>query len=234
MADQRIAVVNGIRLSYEVAGDPAAPPMVLLHGLGERASDWGPVAPGLAGRYSVYAVDMRGHGDSDWPGSYSLELMRDDVIAFLSHLGLRNVILAGHSMGGLVAYLVVLARPDLVGRLIVEDAPPPFPRDKPVRDRPGGPLPFDWLVVPAIVGQASAGDPAVWELLKTITAPALLIGGGPGSSMPQDKIAEAAARIPACDLATIQAGHHVHTSQPEAFASAVLAWLDGDGGRQAV
>lgn len=234
MADKRVAVVNGISLSYEIAGDPAAPPMVLLHALGERASDWGTVMPALAGRCSVYAVDMRGHGDSDWPGSYSLELMCDDVIALLGHLGLRNVILVGHSMGGLVAYLVALARPDMVARLIVEDAPPPFPRDKPVRDRPDGPLPFDWPVVPAIVGQANAGDPQVWELLKTITAPVLLIGGGPDSSMPQDKIAEAAARIPACDLVTIQAGHHVHTSRPEAFTSAVLAWLDGDDGRWAV
>lgn len=165
----------------------------------------------------------------DWPGIYSLELMRDDVIALLSHLDLRDVVLVGHSLGGLVAYLVVLSEPEVVSRLIVEDAPPPFPRDKPVRGRPDGPLPFDWPVIPAMVGQANAGDPAVWELLKTITAPALLIGGGPDSSMPQDKIADAAARIPACDLVTIQAGHHVHTNQPEPFTRAVLTWLGGHG-----
>jgi 3-oxoadipate enol-lactonase len=225
MPDQHVAVANGIRLAYQVAGSPDAPPMVLLHALGERASAWTPVLPVLAERYRVYAVDLRGHGTSDWPGVYSLELMRDDVIALLGSLGLRDVVLIGHSLGGLVAYQVVLARPDLVGRLIVEDAPPPFQRDKPVRGRPDGPLPFDWPVIPAIVGQANAGDSATWERLKTITAPTLLIGGGTDSSMPQDKIADAAARIPSGTLVTIQSGHHVHASQPEAFTSVVLGWL---------
>jgi 3-oxoadipate enol-lactonase len=227
MADQRVAAVNGIRLAYQVAGNPARPPMMLLHGLGERASAWSPVLPGLAERYRAYAVDLRGHGDSDWPGAYSLELMRDDVVALLDHLGLRDIILIGHSLGGIIAYQVALARPDLVGQLIVEDAPPPFPRDKPVTGRPDGPLPFDWSVVPAIIDQVNAGDQSMWEQLETITAPALLIGGGTDSSIPQDKIAEAADRIPTCALVTIPAGHHVHTGQPAAFTRAVLDWLDG-------
>jgi 3-oxoadipate enol-lactonase len=227
MADQRVAVVNGIRLAYEVAGNPARTPMMLLHGLGERASAWTPVLPGLAERYRVYAVDLRGHGDSDWPDAYSLELMHDDVVALLDHLGLRDIILVGHSLGGLIAYQVVLARPDLVRRLIVEDAPPPFPRDKPVTGRPDGPLPFDWSAIPAIIDQVNAGDQSMWERLETITGPALLIGGGTASSIPQDKIAEAAARIPTCTLVTIPAGHHVHTSQPEAFTRTVLDWLGG-------
>jgi 3-oxoadipate enol-lactonase len=225
MAEQHAVTIGEIRMSYEVTGDPAAPPIVLLHALGDRASDWAPVTPAFAGRYRVYAPDLRGHGDTGWPGDYSFQLMRDDVTGLLDHLGLRKVILVGHSMGAVVAYLVAIARPDLVTRLIIEDAPPPFPRDRPVPGEPAGPVGFDWPVVPAIIGQVNQGDPQTWELLKTITAPTLIIGGGPESHIPQDQLEAAASRIPACELITIPAGHNIHATSPSEFKSAVLTWL---------
>ena len=216
-----------VRLAYTVTGEPDAPPMVLLHALGERGADWAPVTGRFAERFQVFAFDLRGHGDSDWPGEYSFELMRDDVLAALDVLGLARVTLVGHSMGGAVAYLVTMHRPDLVGRLIVEDASPPFPRDRAIPDRPDGPLDFDWPVVPAIVAQVNAGDQAAWDGLRSMTAPALLIAGGPASHIDQAKVADAAARIPRCDLVTIPAGHLVHAALPAEFASAVLTWLAG-------
>jgi pimeloyl-ACP methyl ester carboxylesterase len=225
VSEQHAVTIGDVRLSYEVTGDPAAPPMVLLHALGERASDWAPVTPAFAGHYRVYAPDLRGHGDSDWPGDYSFRLMRDDVIGLLDDLALSEVVLIGHSMGAVVAYLVTIARPDLVARLVAEDAPPPSPRDRPVRDRPAGPLGFDWPVIPAIIGQVNRGDPETWDLLPTIAAPTLIIGGGPESHIPQDQLAAAASLIPACTLLTIPAGHHVHTTRPADFAAAVRTWL---------
>lgn len=225
MAEQHAVTIGGIRMCYEVTGDPAAPPMVLLHALGERASDWAPVTPAFAERYRVYALDLRGHGDTDWPGSYSFRLMRDDVTGLLDHLGLRGVVLIGHSMGAVVAYLVTIARPDLVARLITEDAPPPFPRDNPVRSKPTGPVDFDWPVVPAINNQVSQGDPETWNLLKTITAPTLIIAGGPESKIPHAQLEAAASRIPACTLITIPVGHHIHTTNPADFQNSVLTWL---------
>jgi 3-oxoadipate enol-lactonase len=220
---------GGIHLAYEASGVPDAPPMVLLHGLGERGASWAPVIPWFAERFHVLALDMRGHGGSDWPGTYSLRIMRDDLLGFLDRLGLSAVTLVGHSMGGAVAYLAAMQVPGRVARLIVEDAPPPFRRDRAIRERPAGPLEFDWAVVPAIVGEVNAGDPAAWEGLATITAPTLLIGGGPASHIPQDMLAAAAARIPRCDLVTIPAGHHVHTARPAEFAGAVLGWLRPGG-----
>jgi len=151
--------------------------------------------------------------------------MRDDVVDLLDHLGLRRVTVVGHSMGGSVAYLLAMQRADQVERLIVEDVPPPFRRDRPIPDRPIAPLGFDWAVVPAIVGQVNAGDPVAWDGLREITAPTLLIGGGPTSHIPQDKLAEAAARIPRCTLLTIPAGHDIHTGRPAQFADTVLGWL---------
>jgi Alpha/beta hydrolase family len=114
-----------------------------VHALGEQAGKWELVTPRFAERYRVFAVDLRGHRHSDWPGTYSFQLMRDDVIALIHQLGLREVLLACHSMGGIVACLVAMTRPDQVARLIIEGAPPPFPRDHPIRERPAGPPGFE-------------------------------------------------------------------------------------------
>jgi 3-oxoadipate enol-lactonase len=221
----REVVTGGVRLAYKVSGSPDAPPVVLLHALGERGANWAPVTARLAECFCVFALDLRGHGDSDWPGTYSFQLMCDDVLGVLDQLGLGKVTLAGHSMGGVVAYLAAMQRPGRVGRLIVEDVPPPFPRDRAIPARPAGSLDFDWAVVPAIIGQVNQGDPAAWDGLAALTAPTLLIGGGPESHIPQDKLAAVAARIPRCDLVTIAAGHHVHETRPSEFADAVLGWL---------
>lgn len=128
-------------------------------------------------------------------------------------------------MGGVVAYLVAMRRPGRVGRLVVEDVPPPFPREGAIPDRPARSLDFDWAVVPAIIAQVNAGDQAAWDGLGAIIAPTLLIGGGPQSHIPQDKLEEVAALIPCCDLVTIPAGHPVHEARPTEFAGAVLGWL---------
>ena len=216
---------RGIRLAYRVTGAVDAPPMVLLHGLGEQSASWAAVTGPFADRFRVFAFDMRGHGASDWPGAYSFELMRDDVLGALDTLALEKITLVGHSMGAGVAYLVAIHQPSRVERLIVEDAPPPFPRDRAVPERPDGPVDFDWSAAPAIIGQVNRGDPVTWERLREITAPTLVIGGGPESHIPQEKLTEVAARIPRCDVVTIPAGHHVHDTRPAEFASAVLGWL---------
>jgi 3-oxoadipate enol-lactonase len=216
--------VAGIRLAYQVSGDPEAAPLVLLHALGERAASWAQVVPAFAERFRVFAFDLRGHGDSDWPGSYSFELMRDDMLGALDQLGLAHSTLIGHSMGAGVAFLVAMTRPDLVDRLIIEDAVPPYPRDRPIPERPAGPLDFDWPVVPAILAQVNRGDPAAWDRLGAITADTLLIGGGPDSHIRQDLFAEVAARVPRCEIVTIPAGHQVHTARPEEFVRTVLSW----------
>jgi 3-oxoadipate enol-lactonase len=213
------------RLAYKVSGPPDAPPLVLLHGLGDRGASWAPVLDALAARHRVYALDLRGHGDSDWPGTYSFELMAADVIGLLDQLGLTAVTLTGHSMGGAVAYRVAMSRPDLVGRLVVVDAPPAMSRELVIPERPAGPLDFDWPVVIAIRTQLSQDDPAARAGLRSIKAPTLIIGGGPDSHVPQDKLAEAAALIPRCDLVTIPAGHNVHMARPAEFTDVLLAWL---------
>ena len=88
MAEVRLAQADEVRLAYRESGPPSAAPVVLLHALGEDSGNWNEVARALSGSWHVYAVDLRGHGRSDWPGTYSLPLLRDDVVRFLDALGL--------------------------------------------------------------------------------------------------------------------------------------------------
>ena len=131
---------NGIELSVQEAGSAGGRPLVLLHALGESAADWDGVVPALMPGRRALAVDLRGHGASDRPGNYSLELMRDDVLGLLDALRLASVDLVGHSLGGLVALLVAEAAPSRVDRLVLEDVPAPLPRVGPALERPPGDL----------------------------------------------------------------------------------------------
>jgi pimeloyl-ACP methyl ester carboxylesterase len=85
------------------------PSMLLLHGITSSAQSWVRVGPALADRYRVYALDMRGHGDSIKPsqGAYSLRHTADDAAAFITVMGLKHPVLIGHSWGGATA--IVLA-----------------------------------------------------------------------------------------------------------------------------
>lgn len=217
---------GGIRLAYRVWGDPSAPPVVLAHGRSADSRTWTRIAENLAAEHRVYAVDFRGHGLSDWPGRYSFELFRDDLHAFLEVRNLSGATVIGHSLGGAAAYLLAERQPGLIGRLVIEEAPPPFPLDPPrgPAERPEGELDFDWSVVPSINAQLNEPDPVSRERLGEITAPTLVIGGGPSSQVDQENLAWMARRIPDCRLVTIDAGHLVHTERPEEFLAALRSF----------
>ncbi|MBI3968970.1 MAG: alpha/beta fold hydrolase [Chloroflexi bacterium] len=111
---RRVAVVDGVRLSYYLAGDGL--PLVLLHGDGASALDWSWVVPTLSRRYQVYTLDLPGHGDSDKPAaSYTPAYLEKIVVGFLDALDLARVALFGSSIGGLIALRAALHRP---GRLL--------------------------------------------------------------------------------------------------------------------
>ncbi|MGW0859152.1 alpha/beta fold hydrolase [Streptomyces sp. NPDC002690] len=230
MTDHRTVDVGGVRLAYQVSGPADAPPLVLLHALGMDSSDWDAVAPVLARRRRVHALDLRGHGRSDWPGTYSLQLMRDDVLGFLDALGLERVDLVGHSLGGIVAYLVAQEHPRRVHRLVVEDAPAPHPRPRTVPTRPEGELTFDWDMVLAVKPQLDTPEAQWLERLGRITAETLVVGGGPGSHVPQEGMADLTRRVPHGRLVTIEAGHLIHRAEPEEFTRTVVEFLWPEGG----
>lgn len=220
-------IVNGVRLAYEVTGPAQGPPVVLLHALGEDAGSWRKVARRLARERRVYAVELRGHGRSAWPGTYSLQLLASDVLGVLDALGLAVVDLVGHSLGGVVAYLLAQDHPHRVARLVLEDVPVPRPREPVPPVRPEGELGFDWAVVTSLRPQLDTPDPAWRERLGRITAETLVVAGGPASHISQDGVAELARRIPGARLVTLPVGHMIHDEVPEEFTRTVVRFLSG-------
>jgi 3-oxoadipate enol-lactonase len=214
-----------VRLAYRTWGSAGAPPLVLLHALGEQSADWAATARAFESSWRVYAPDLRGHGASDWIGPYTIEQLTTDLEAFLDEMGLQQVALGGHSLGGPPAYLYAARHPGRVTRLVLEDPAPPWPRAARVLARPEGPLPFDWDAT-ALSNEFTVPQVTSWrDELRGIAAPALIVAGGPASHVDQNQLAGMAALIPDCELVTIPAGHLVHALRPADFAAAVTAFL---------
>lgn len=226
---ERTVQVNGVRLTYREYGNPAAPPMVFVHGLFDNALHWGAVVPAFADQYHIYALNQRGHATSAYPGVYSFDLMAQDLIGFLNALDLERVTLVGHSLGGIVSFFVAGEYPEQIAALVMEEAPPPRPTGATFDfgGQPEGELPYDWEAAKAIIGQLNAPDPTWWDGAARITAPTLMIGGGPTSHIPQEWITQLAALIPNSQVVTLSGGHLVHHKHPGAFVDAVKVFLKG-------
>jgi pimeloyl-ACP methyl ester carboxylesterase len=216
-----------ISLGYRTTGGPDdGPPVVLLHALGSSARTWEAFAAALP-RRSI-AVDLRGHGTSPHAGDYSFTTMADDVLAFLDEHGHAVVDLVGHSMGGAVAQHVAMRAPDRVRRLVVEDiCPPPHdPVELPeVPTKTSEPIDFDWAVVEPVWRQVRTPNPAWWAGLEKITADTLWVAGGAQSHVDQDRMREAAGRMPSARVVEVPVGHRIHSEAPTQFAEAVIPFL---------
>jgi pimeloyl-ACP methyl ester carboxylesterase len=121
------AEVDHLRLHYLEYGGTGQP-IVCLHGVTGHAWMWQEVATSLTTTGRVFAVDMRGHGDSQWSseGAYSTEDHASDLHALMDVLNLEHLDLAGLSWGGLVALCFAARHPDRVRRLAILDVPPTF------------------------------------------------------------------------------------------------------------
>ena len=126
----RFLTANGLRIHYLEWGGSDKPPLIMLHGIARHAHTFDHLAPRFADRYQVIAIDMRGHGDSDWhpDGAYLVEDYVKDLEALVQQLGLRGITLLGNSTGGRVVQVFAGLHPDLVSALIVEDVGPERPR----------------------------------------------------------------------------------------------------------
>jgi pimeloyl-ACP methyl ester carboxylesterase len=124
-ATSRWVTVNGIHVHYWVRGPESGAPVVLVHGLGGRSEDWHNLAPYLvAVGFRVFMPDLPGYGQSDKPKdfSYSIADEADAVVGFMDALGLRQVDLGGHSMGGWIAQRIAFEHPDRVKKLMLFDS----------------------------------------------------------------------------------------------------------------
>jgi pimeloyl-ACP methyl ester carboxylesterase len=139
--------VNGIHVHYTRTGDGNKPALVLAHGFSDNGMCWLPVARDLEADYDVILPDARGHGKSARLHAGEDVDMPGDLAGLIRALGLRQPIVAGHSMGGSVTAVTAMLYPDLVRALVLEDPGwhnPPPKEEKPAQPQPN---PFmDWLL----------------------------------------------------------------------------------------
>jgi len=118
-----------LKLHYAVWGDESSPPLLLIHGNRDHARTWDQVAVQLKREYCVYAVDLRGHGDSQWSvgSQYSLPEFVLDVAMLGRELNRNPLTVIGHSLGGAVALEYTGVFPQFVKKVVaVEGLGPPM------------------------------------------------------------------------------------------------------------
>ena len=118
--------VNGMNFHYLEWGNAANPKILMLHGNAQQAHSWDFISLALSGSYHIFALDQRGHGDSDWApdGDYSLEAQVGDLDGFVKAQGLNRFVLMGHSMGGRNSYVWASRNSEILRGLVIVDTGP--------------------------------------------------------------------------------------------------------------
>ncbi|WP_426270680.1 alpha/beta fold hydrolase [Dyella kyungheensis] len=121
-----------LRLSAQVWGDEQAPPLLALHGWLDNAGSYARLAPLLAERWQVIALELPGHGHSDHlpPGMHYhfVDYVRT-VLGAIDALGLTRFHLIGHSLGAGIASMVAAAKPERIDRLLLIEGLGPIADD---------------------------------------------------------------------------------------------------------
>ena len=244
---------RGVRLYVRRVIEPAAPPVLMVHGLGVGGSIWQGFARRLLPHLAAVAPDLRGHGQSDAPpGGYEPTNYAGDLIELIDDLQLPTPVpVVGHSLGGLVALALADVRPDLVSWLALLDPPlDPEQRNTVVprvyelrkagrgelerflveRNPGGGQLMADTLA--NLFRQTS--DAAYEAMLRPgrqapprPSVPCLVVQADPDSDGVLEDAAAAAfvARLAQGQMVKIQgAAHALHASHPAEVAQAILSF----------
>jgi pimeloyl-ACP methyl ester carboxylesterase len=136
---RRVPLRTGVTLNVALAGDPANPAAILLHGFPESHRTWRELAPLLKDRYFLVMPDQRGFAASDRPqqvDAYTTEVLVDDVFALADALELERFALVGHDWGGAIAWPAALRGDPRLRRLAIINAPHPVVFQKSLIENP--------------------------------------------------------------------------------------------------
>jgi pimeloyl-ACP methyl ester carboxylesterase len=245
---------DGVKIYYEAHG--SGPALLLTHGYSSTSAMWEGQIGALSRDHKLVLWDMRGHGQSDYPGdptAYSEALTVADMAALLDEVGADSAIVGGLSLGGYMSLAFYRAHPERVRALLIIDTGPGFKKDeareawnKRAHDT-GDRFEREGLSVlksasrersdvshrdasglaRAARGMLTQRDARVIELLPAIKVPSLIVVGADDAPF----LAASdymAAKIPDAKKVVIPAaGHAVNIDQPQAFIDAVLPFLDG-------
>lgn len=115
--------LDDIRLNVTASGPTSGPPVVLLHALGTGMGLWDDLLPLLPTGLRVLRIDLRGHGGSDVPAPpYSMGTLIRDVERAMDHFGIKDAVVVGCSLGGLIAQGLAIKRLDLVRAMVLSNS----------------------------------------------------------------------------------------------------------------
>jgi pimeloyl-ACP methyl ester carboxylesterase len=115
---------SGLRLPYVQRGDPAATPLILLHGLTDSWRTYELVLGALSDDVPAIALTQRGHGDASRPAhGYRASDFASDLLRFLDALGVQRAVLVAHSSHTFVAERCAIECPERVAGLVLIGAP---------------------------------------------------------------------------------------------------------------
>ena len=242
----RIDGPGTVRLAVRTSGPLTDKPVLLVHGMGGDHQTWRSLAGELrAGGRTVITYDQRGHGRSSRSKSYLLNDFRDDLSFVLDGLGVGEVDVIGHSLGGQTAIRLAGLDPSRIGKLVLEEIPP-MPRHQSdvdehivpfsgVADRvrglwstvryPGPVLRFDHRMSDIVGRQFESIDTAWWESLAQLTFPTLVVSGGQRSFLPPRHLVSLADALPDGHFGQVEAGHSVHRDRTREFNQLVTEFL---------
>ncbi len=128
-----IAIIDSMALkelqhSKIYGADKGGTPLIVLHGLFGMADNWGSFGRSFGEKRQVHLLDLRNHGRSFHSEDMSVEVMVEDLLAYITSIGADKVLLLGHSLGGKVAMQFAIDHPGKIEKLIIADiAPKAYP-----------------------------------------------------------------------------------------------------------
>ncbi|KAI0897251.1 alpha/beta-hydrolase [Annulohypoxylon nitens] len=117
---------DSVKLFYEREGESGSRTILFIHGLGGTTNSYQPLVSDLLD-FDLVRFDFSGHGRSSVPSSSSVESYVADCEAIINHLGLKDIIVVGHSLGGLISLHLAAKRSELVKGVVTCGAVKPFP-----------------------------------------------------------------------------------------------------------
>ncbi|MBD2755278.1 alpha/beta fold hydrolase [Spirosoma validum] len=251
----RFATVKGLKLYYEETGNGM--PLLLMSGFGRTASDWQPFTPQLSKYFRVIALDIPGHGRSDYMDTTDVYLHKkaaEYILGLLDLLHIDSVHVLGASSGGFITLYIATLRPQLAKKIVVVGGQVYYSTTtRKVITGLGGPEKNPILPLEALLnthgnqkGTLLArqfwnfrnvyGDPSFTaDILSTIKAKALIIHGDNDPIAPVSNAWDMYQNIPKAHLWVVPNGGHVPFAVPgnqDEFVRRVVEFLQGDWDRK--
>lgn len=128
--------LSDLRLNAELTGPATGAPLVLVHALGTSMAIWDDLIPLLPASLRILRFDLRGHGQSDMPSPpYSMGSLIRDTERLMDHFALKDAVILGLSIGGLVAQGLAVKRLDLIRAMVLSNTAAKIGRPEHWQDR---------------------------------------------------------------------------------------------------